>query len=108
MARPRLLPPTIVWTAADFEPLVGERFELVGRDHRGAGLWLESVTEIGPPGRGGPSGRAPFSLIFRGRPDGPDDQDVYRLRHPAAPDMTLLLVPVGRRGAMILFEAVVG
>jgi hypothetical protein len=98
----------IVWTAADFEPLVGARFELVDPEHFGAGLWLESATEIGRSGFGGPSGRAPFSLIFRGQADGPDDQAVFRLRHQVAGEMTLLLVPVDRRDPEPRFEAVVG
>ena len=107
-SRPRRLPPLIVWTAADFEPLIGARFELVDCESPGAGLWLESSTEIGRSGLGGPSGRAPFSLVFAGSPDGPRDQETYRLMHPVAGEMTLLLVPVDRPGRVPRFEAVVG
>jgi hypothetical protein len=70
------LPPQIVWAASDFEPLVGSRFELVDWESGREYLRLESVTEVGRPGLGGPSGRAPFSLIFKGRADGPRDQAI--------------------------------
>jgi hypothetical protein len=106
-AWPGRLPPQIVWTAADFEPLVGSRFELIEADADGDCLWLESVTEVGRPGLGGPSGRAPFSLIFKGRPNGCREQASYRLRHPTLGETTLLLVPVDRPGREPLFEAVV-
>ena len=108
VARPRRLPPLLVLTAADFEPLIGARFELLGCGHNGACLWLESATEIGRRGLGGPSGRAPFSLVFTGSPDGPRDQATYRLLHPVAGEVTLLLVPVDRPGKVPRFEAVVG
>ncbi len=104
----RRLPPQIVWTASDFVPFVGARFELVGDGSLGESLRLESVTEIGRPGAGGPSGRTPFSLVFTGRPEGPHDQATYRLRHPLAGEMTLLLAPIDRPGIVPRFEAVVG
>lgn len=107
-ARWQRFPPQIVWAASDFEPLVGARFELVGDGPHSEVLWLESVTEVGRPGAGGPSGRTPFSLVFTGRPEGPRDQATYRLRHPAAGETTLLLVPIDRSGNVPRFEAVVG
>jgi hypothetical protein len=102
------LPPQIVWTAADFEPLIGSRFELLEADRNGGYLRLESVTEVGRPGLGGPSGRTPFSLIFKGRTDGPRNQATYRLRHPTLGETTLLLVPIYHAGRAPRFEAVVG
>lgn len=102
------LPPQVVWTASDFEPLVGTWFEVVDPVHTDGRLRLESVTEIGRPGAGGPSGRAPFSLVFTGRTDGSRDQATCRLRHRTAGDMTLLLVPIGGTATTIRLEAVVG
>ena len=107
-AQSRSLPPQIVWAASDFEPLVGSRFELVDWESGGEYLRLESVTEVGRPGFGGPSGRAPFSMIFKGRPDGPRDQETYRLRHPTLGETALLLVPVYHKGRAPRFEAVIG
>lgn len=106
-ARSRRLPPQIVWATSDFEPLVGSRFELMDWGSGGEYLRLESVTEVGRPGFGGASGRAPFSLIFKGRPDGPREQAIYRLRHPNLSETTLLLVPVDRPDHEPRFEAVV-
>jgi hypothetical protein len=107
-ARRLSLPPQIVWAASDFEPLVGSRFELIDWGSGGEYLRLESVTEIGRPGLGGPSGRAPFSLIFKGHPDGPRDQETYHLRHPTLGETALLLVPVYHAGRAPRFEAVIG
>lgn len=108
IAARRRLPPQIVWAATDFEPLVGSRFELADSAMPGDCLWLESVTEVGRPGFGGPSGRAPFSLEFTGRPEGPRDQATYRLRHPVAGEITLLLAPIDRPGDVPRFQAIVG
>ena len=102
------LPPQIMWTAADFEPFVGTWFEVVDPAVTDGRLRLETVTQVGRPGAGGPSGRAPFSLLFAGDTDGLCDQATCRLRHRTAGDMTLLLVPVGGSGAISRFEAVVG
>ena len=107
-ARSRRLPPQIVWAASDFAPLVGSRFELMDWESGGKYLRLESVTEVGRPGLGGPSGRTPFSLIFKGCADGPRNQENYRLRHPTLGETTLLLVPVDRPKREPRFEAVVG
>ena len=101
----RRLPPQIVWAANDFEPMVGSRFELLDASPPGGFLRLESVTEIGRSGYGG---RAPFSLEFTGRSAGPRDQATYRLRHPVAGEINLLLVPVDLPGSVPRFQAVVG
>jgi Domain of unknown function (DUF6916) len=73
-------------TAADFEPLRGQRFRI-------ADLFdaeLVKVTEIARD----PGGRAPFSLVFEGGPNPPLPQAIYSVHHEQLGTLEIFLVPV--------------
>lgn len=83
-----------------FTPHVGGDFTLPG----GTTLRLAGAS---PAGDGAaPGGRSPFSLLFCGPSDRPLDQGIHELTHPALGDLALFLVPVGRAGDELQFEAV--
>lgn len=91
-------------TADDFAPLVATEF-VVALD-AGANAPLRLV-EIGHYPRSGVGSRpAPFSLIFEGAASTPLDQRIHHLEHPDLADLDIFLVPVGRRGDLIRYEAV--
>lgn len=80
-------------TAADFAPLIGERFELLLPDRDPLELRLTSCDELG----GAPEGaRQPFSLIFHG--DFLVPQQIWTLRHPRLGELDLFMVPLGPDG----------
>ena len=60
----------------------------------------------GETGSEGSGQRAPFSLVFRGPADRLLPQRIYRLEHEAIGGFDLFLVPIGRDGAGVRFEAV--
>ncbi len=72
-------------TAESFRPHLHERFRLDSRP-----VELVEVTEM--PGEGG--SRAPFSLVFKGGPDPPLPQRIYRVEHPEIGAMDIFLVPI--------------
>ncbi len=51
---------------------------------------LVEVTEIARE----PGGRAPFSLVFRGGPDPPLPQRIYRVEHDELGALEIFLVPI--------------
>jgi hypothetical protein len=72
-------------TAADFEPLLHERFRMGEFDVR-----LVEVTEIPRE----PGGRAPFSLVFNGGPTPPLPQGIYAVQHEGLGAIEIFLVPI--------------
>jgi hypothetical protein len=73
-------------TAADFKPLLHDRFDLAGFD-----VELIEVTELDRE----PGGRAPFSLVFEGGPTPPLPQSIYAVHHEAVGSIEIFLVPIG-------------
>ena len=77
-------------TAADFAPLLHERFR-VGHDVPAPfDVELIEVSELGS----GASSRRPFSLVFRGGPGPPLPQRIYRLDHEELGAIEIFLVPI--------------
>jgi hypothetical protein len=72
-------------TAADFEPLLHERFRIGEFD-----VELVEVTELPRE----PGGRAPFSLVFEGGPNPPLAQRIYPVHHERIGAIEIFLVPI--------------
>jgi hypothetical protein len=91
-------------TAEDFAPLTDSEFAVRLED--GSGIPLRLV-EIGRYPRSGVGSRAePFALVFEGLAAALLPQRIYHLEHPAMAAMDIFLVPVGRSGERIRYEAV--
>jgi hypothetical protein len=73
-------------TADDFAELRGEMFRIASQFE----AELVEVTEIARE----PGGRAPFSLVFRGGPDPPLPQRIYRVEHADLGAIEIFLVPI--------------
>jgi hypothetical protein len=65
---------------------------------------VELIDVSQTPGEEAP--RAPFSLVFRGGPDSPLSQRIYRLEHEQLGSLDLFLVPLGPDAAGQRYEAV--
>jgi hypothetical protein len=78
-------------SVADFAALREDRFLIEPGDEAPAfAAELVEVTEIARE----PGGRAPFSLVFRGGPDPPLPQRIYRVQHQSLGAMDIFLVPI--------------
>jgi hypothetical protein len=77
-------------TVDDFRPLQGDRFRISPDGAEAFEVELVEVTEIPRE----PGGRAPFSLVFRGGPNPPLPQQIYRVEHEKLGELELFLVPV--------------
>jgi len=91
-------------TIAEFAPRVGERFTIGAAD----GFTLEAeLVAAAPLGEGeGGQGRAPFSLVFRGRADVVLRQRIYRVDHSELGPLDIFLVPIGPDGDGMRYEAI--
>ena len=76
-------------TAADFAPLLNERFR-ISADEQSFDTQLIEVTEIPRE----PGGRAPFSLVFQGGSDPPLPQRIFRVEHERLGALDIFLVPI--------------
>jgi hypothetical protein len=76
-------------TAADFAPLLHERFR-ISADDQAFHAELVEVTEL----QREPGGRVPFSLLFRGGPKPPLPQRIYRVEHQRVGSIEIFLVPI--------------
>jgi hypothetical protein len=85
-------------TIENFRPLQGERFRVAPDDAEAFEVELVEVTEIPRE----PGGRTPFSLVFRGGPNPPVEQRIYRVEHDELGELDLFLVPI----AVDRYEAV--
>ena len=88
-------------TLATFEPLVGEPFALEAGGHSLA-LVLDTATGLAER----PGGRDPFSLVFRGPPQPLLAQAIHPLDHAALGRLELFIVPIGRDGTGVSYEAI--
>jgi hypothetical protein len=88
-------------TAETFAPLRGERFRIAPGDSPDFEVELVQVSE-GTQG----SSRAQFSLVFRGGPDPPVAQRIYRVEHEGVGPLEIFLVPLGPDGLGQRYEAV--
>ena len=77
-------------TVDDFRPLQGDRFRIAPDGAEPFEVELVEVTEIPRE----PGGRAPFSLVFRGGPNPPLPQRIYRVEHDKLRELDIFLVPI--------------
>lgn len=95
-------------TAGSFIPHVGTAFRLSSSAlPAGLDFSLVSATPVGESRRGGQVRERAFSVIFLGPPGAPIlPQATYHLEHEALGRLEIFLVPVGREGDRIQYEAV--
>ena len=88
-----------------FEPFINTAFDVIGEGGAGR-LTLIEVNAIGRKANEsrGYSGES-FSLIFRGSATNKLEQGTYQFRHGSLGKLSLLAVPVGRKGTR--YEVVV-
>jgi hypothetical protein len=79
-------------TCDDFEPFVGQGFELVPPGGEPLEVVLSSAQRGAAPGDGN---RVPFSLIFHAVPEPVVAQQICCLRHPDLGELELFVVPIG-------------
>jgi hypothetical protein len=85
-------------TVDDFRPLEGDSFRIAPDGVPAFEVDLVEVTEIPRE----PGGRAPFSIVFRGGPNPPLEQQIYRVEHEKLGELDIFLVPI----AVDRYEAV--
>jgi hypothetical protein len=89
-------------TAAAFQPLQHDSFMVAPGETAAFAVELVEVAERARQDQA----RAPFSLIFRGGPDPPLPQRIYRVHHHELGALDLFLVPIGRDEVGQRYEAV--
>lgn len=77
-------------TIDDFRPLLNQHFRIAPDEAPEFEVELVEVTEIPRE----PGGRAPFSLVFRGGPNPPLPQRIYRVEHEKLGELDIFLVPL--------------
>jgi hypothetical protein len=88
----------------DFSNRVGDVFTPREEPYSIVALTLDKA-ELMPVIESVPVTRPSFSLLFLGSGEHILPQRMYRLAHDAMGDITLFLVPVGREGRGILYQA---
>lgn len=89
-------------TAATFAPLRGSVFRISPGERPPFDVELVTVWEAEHHGRS----RLQFSLTFRGGPDPPLPQRIYRVEHDELGALDLFLVPIGPDDVGQRYEAV--
>lgn len=92
-------------THAHFEPHLGSIFEL--ELNQAEHLPLKLV-QVQTSAHVAPGGRRGFSLIFSSDLQGAVPQATYRLDHPALGALDLFIVPIGRDGSGVQYQAIFG
>ena len=103
-ARARLSAVLETFTAATFQPHVGETFHLRLEGLPPADLILLTATEL--PASAVGQRRMPFSIEFRGPAAPIFPQATYRLEHAGLGAFDLFLVPVGADPEGVRYEAI--
>jgi hypothetical protein len=88
-------------TAETFAPLRGESFRIAPGD---APEFEVELVEVDEGGAG--ASRTQFSLLFRGGPDPPLPQRIYRVEHEELGPLDIFLVPLGPDDVGQRYEAV--
>jgi hypothetical protein len=92
-------------TAADFAPHQGQPFRMVAAEEEPPfEVELVEVAESEAPG----PARKQFSLVFRGGPDVPLPQRIYRVEHDQLGALEIFLVPIGPDDDGMRYQAVFG
>lgn len=92
---------TEVFTIDTFSGHVGTKFLMHYGDSQTAELELISATDVGSSNR-----QIQFSLVFKGPPEGPAAQNIFRLEHEELGALDLFLVPIARDKDGLTYEAV--
>jgi hypothetical protein len=87
-----------------FAARLGETFRLQVEPERMLDLELVQVTPL--KGQAGPSGREPFSIVFRGPSNAVAPQRIYPLAHDTMGTHELFIVPIGPDQRGMLYEAI--
>jgi hypothetical protein len=87
--------------AGDFQACVGDEVEL----RSATGVVRATLRSVDVRGPGWDRAEA-FSVLFLGPADAPLGQGMFGLGHPRLPEVEILLVPVGRGDAGLLYEAI--
>ncbi len=90
-------------TLEDFTPYLAASFALVGND--AIPFVLREATPLSDRS-GGRVSRPPFVLLFDAADPVVRGQGSYRLHHPALGEIDLFLVPIGKEGEVVRYEAV--
>lgn len=91
-------------TLADFEPLIGDSFEIATDDGSSIALELIRVDALGNAPEEGM--RAPFALLFHGPADTTFPQQTLTLTHAKLGALELFLVPTARSETTASYEVV--
>ena len=97
------------FTSETFAPHRGETFRVSADSAKTLDVSLTEVTELsgGPGGMAsGPTGRVPFSLVFRGPTQPVLSQQIYRVAHGGIGEFDLFLVPIGPDAEGMRYEAI--
>jgi hypothetical protein len=79
--------------ASTFSRHLGETFSVLAGAFDPVNLELREVTDLGSASQGLPIGER-FSIVFRGPPDTPLEQDTYRFEHREMGEFPLFIVPM--------------
>jgi hypothetical protein len=91
------------FTVDTFRPRLGERFRL--RTERRLDVELIEAESVGERAME-PSGRVPFSLVFRGPLEPVLPQRIYRFENDALGEFELFIVPIGPDESGMRYQAV--
>ena len=96
------------FTLATFAERVGEKFQV---DDGSQVIEMQLVAATAATLRSGerattPSGRDPFSIVFRGPLEPILPQRIYPFRHETLGSFELFIVPIGPNGDAMQYEAV--
>ena len=91
-------------TIDHFSDKIGEAFVIEESD--GPPLIALTLTEAKPLRNFANAPRAPFSLVFTAKGDPVLPQRMYALRHAALGVQSIFLVPIGKDGDTVSYEAV--
>ena len=97
------MPPPL--TLDMFSDKVGQQFAIDEPDAPAIGLTLTKAEPL-PTYNAPPAARAPFSLLFTTTGDFVLMQRMYALRHAALGALTIFLVPVGKTGDTVTYQAI--
>lgn len=87
---------------SDFEPLVGTQFEIRGGGGAPVALRLSTVRNLGAAPRPGGA----FALTFAGPAAPLLPQATYSMTSEALGSIDIFIVPIGRDGDGVLYEAI--
>lgn len=81
---------------ADFEPLLGDEFEVTGEGLPPLQLRLVEVQPLQPNPINEKLGRVPFGLLFEGASAGPIPQGQYDFHHDRLGNTPIFMTPCGQ------------